>query len=135
MKLDTQITVLFSADGLHLKVTDKPSGVTFLDITMNAAQVCQAFSRLSNVQVTECEIKGLDKIGKRHEHKSFTVTIPGDIDYNTRQEIARQKLLEECPEGWVPDLYLGSQNSFSYNYKTKQTTVTTFIRRWVEEAA
>jgi hypothetical protein len=130
-----QITILFNENGLEIKLRDPIACVTFAEITLTPEQTCQAFSRLAH---TPCQIVtyGLEKIGKKMEHKSQTFHIGStDLFYTNdrninRKTIAQEVIKKQCPKGWTPELYFGSQDSF-YT-ENGQLYARTIIRRWVD---
>jgi hypothetical protein len=69
---------------------------------------------------------GLEKIGKRHQHKTFEFPIP--VGRNKIK--AREIVSSICPEGWVPDKEFNSQDSFFI--KDGEYWARTIIRRWVD---
>ena len=131
MKLNEgRISILFSDEGLKIELEDSDAVIRFAEIKLNPEQTCQALSRLSG---THCniEVVGLDKVGKKREHKDLVFPIPKDAGYgDQRRTIASDLALKACPEGWTPSLYFGSQNSFFQdedgNYMARCT-----IMRWV----
>lgn len=124
------ITILFNEDGLKIELHDEEAGVLFAHVALNAAQTCQAMSRLSQ---TRCnvEVRNLEKVGKREEYKPFIFPIPDDVGYGKeRDRAATQAALELCPEGWTPDTYFGSQDSFLI--QDGKPMARCMIRRWVD---
>lgn len=110
-ELGGKITFLVGREETTIEITDTNSGVLFCKVTLTPEQLCSALSRLS---LTECSIKvvGLDKVGKKHEHKEFEFEIPRkDMD---KKELGNysQIIINKEGEGWISDKYFGSQNSF-----------------------
>lgn len=131
MKLkDGSITILFDRDrGCEIEVRDNEASIVFAKIKLDTEQVCSALSRLSN---TPCEIEviGLDKVGLKMENKFFVFEMP-EYNYSNRDEIAKEEIVKVCPEGWIPDKYFGSQDSFFTQDGKKYARC--IIRRWVKE--
>ena len=132
MKLsDGRITILFGDDGLRIEVRDGKASTMFARIKLNQKQSCQALSRLGH---TPCKIEvyGLDKVGKKHENKTFEFEMPEKNEYlygDPQKALAVVTVKKVCPEGWEPDLYFSSQNSFFE--KNGKPWARTTIRRWV----
>lgn len=113
-----KITILINRDSTSIELTDESSGVRFLEITLTPEQLSSALSRLS---MTDCEFntRGLEYIGKKHEHKMFEFKIPENVlvldkskdksGYATRLKRYADTLLTD---GWEAEGYFGSQNSF-----------------------
>ena len=132
MKINASITILFREGGLHIEVEDRDASITFLELDLDAAQTCQALSRLGCTPVSACEVEGLDRVGKKMEHKKLEFEVPKGTRWTHRKD-SDQKLLKlmhkHMPEGWVSDAYFQSQDSF-FERDGKEWAQTT-IRRWV----
>ena len=128
MKIVGQISILFDHDGLSIELVDKNASTVFAQIRLNEKQTCQALSRLG---YTRCKIdvRGLEKIGKKHEHKPLEFMMPNNISFGKRNDVAKLRCGEDCPDGWTPDLTFNSQNSFFKKGDTDWARTT--IRRWV----
>ena len=132
MKIDAQITMLFNEDGLRIEVHDADASITFLEIHLDATQTCQAFSRLSHTKVSACEVRGIEKVGKKMEWDTLEFPFNDHtVSYNERDELAYQEALKACPEGWTPSGHFGSQGSFFDKDGVRHARTT--IRRWVEK--
>lgn len=119
------ITFLPSQEGTTIKVRCESSKITFLEVTLTNDQLASMMSRLAN---TECEIsvKGLDKVGKQHEHRVF------EFEYASKDTLSLDCDVAMANAGlfdWTPETYYGSQGSF-FQRDGKDFARTT-IRRWV----
>lgn len=123
---DAGVTILAGEDKVTIEIRDREAATTFLKVTLTPVQFCQVLSRLSN---TDCkaEVFGLDRIGKKMEHKEFEFEMP-DAKWEERSEVAAETALRLCPDGWIPSSYFGSQDSF-FKRDGKNMARTT-IRRW-----
>jgi hypothetical protein len=132
MKLKGFATLLFNNDGLHLKIEDDNSGISFLEIYFDEKQTCQLLSRLANVSC-DMEIWDIDKVGKQLEISKISFEIPKNLSYETKREVAYEKAkefcLKNCESGWIPDNYFRSQSSF-FSEDDKEYARCT-IRRWI----
>lgn len=124
------ITLLADRDrGVTIELTDQDAFVRFVEVKMTAQQFVTAMSRMEDVPcLIECRL--LDKLGKKMEHKPFEFLMPKYDNYKDREAIAKEKVIEACPEGWEPDLYFGSQTSFFT--RDERNYARTIIRKWVE---
>ncbi len=124
---EPQITTSFERSGLIIKLRDDTSSNDIAEIKISAKNLALAFSGLYGV---ECEAKifNIDKINKKMEHKKFEFEIGKDSFFN-RKEIAIEKIKNTCPEGWIPDMYFSSQDSFFTKNEKDYARCT--IRRWV----
>ena len=129
MEIDARITILFSDEGLRIEIHDDKAVVTFAVIHLDRKQTCQALSRLSHTHCAKAEVFDLDHVGKTREHKTFEFKMPGS-EWKDRTETAKKIAVEQCPKGWTPQLYFGSQTSFFY--KDDEAWARTNLMRWVE---
>ena len=129
MKINAKITLLFSKDGMTLEIHDNDSNITFVKLKLNTAQACRALSRLSWCDVQEAEVFGLDKIGKVHENKELVFEVPFSGWEARKTEDPYPYALKACPDGWIPDNYFNSRDSFFD--KGGKHYARCIIRRWV----
>lgn len=128
MELKGKITILISREGTTIEIEDENSNTRFVKVFLTPEQLSAVLSRQASV---ECELKvvKLERVGKKHENKSFEFEIDKEkaSSSNTDElyEIAKSKL----SDGWIPDKYFSSQNSF-YKKDGKQYANCT-IRRWI----
>lgn len=117
-------------DAIIIKVHDIDSSTTFVELTLTREQfINAAMNRLSNCGVEKASVMHLDRVGKTMELKSFEFELPEGVDYTSNEEEICRIARQTVPEGWTPDLYFRSQNSFFK--KDKKHFARTTIRRWV----
>ncbi len=129
MKLrDGRITILSDNEGVDIELRDYGSSIDFVKVRLTSEQFTKALSRLS---FTECEVEvfHLDLVGKTQIHKNFEFEMPDGVSFKDEKKVAEEIVKRDCPEGWEPDLYFGSQNSFFT--KDDKKYARTIIRRWV----
>jgi hypothetical protein len=127
MKLnDASITILVSENNTTIKIYDEDADVQFCEIELTSKQFCQALGRLAHTHC-EIEVRGLEKLGKKMEHKNFEFEI-SNKDYGDKV-VACQIVKKLCPDGWTPDYYFGSRGSFYGN--NDKSYARCIIRRWV----
>lgn len=68
MKIKAKITILISGDATRIEVRDSEANTLFLKIKLTPEQLSSALGRMGDTECDECEISGLDKIGKKHEN-------------------------------------------------------------------
>jgi len=124
MKINGTISILINSDYTTIEIEDKDANTTFVKVRLTPEQLSMALSRLSYTPC-EMEVHKLERVGKRHEHKSHEFEIPNDVKNNELHNLA----LLSCENGWTPDNYFGSQNSFFTKDGKKYARCT--IRRWV----
>lgn len=125
-----KISILINRESTTIEIIDDDASVTFAKITLTPEQLSSALSRMAH---TRCniEVNGLDKVGKTMINKKHEFDIHGiDIDYNKRSEILSEIIKETLPEGWVPDNYFGSQDTFFK--KDGRDYARTTIRQWID---
>lgn len=123
-----QITILFNENGLNIEVYDQLSRECIVEINLDKDQTCEALSR---VAYTPCMLRTghLDRVGKKMLMDKLIFEIPyKGYDVNKKVEIAIREANIFCPEGWEPDKYYVSKDSF-FTEDGKQYARTT-IRRW-----
>ena len=126
---NASISILIHSDHTTIEIMDENARVRFVEIELTPQQLSQALSRLSR---TNCsvEVHGLDRIGKKMIHKSIEFEC-GELYHHDRKD--EQKLIAlckaACPEGWTPDNYFGSQNSFFTKDGKRFARCT--IRQWI----
>jgi len=116
-------------DYIKIEVCDENSCNTFVTLKLSLKDYAMCISGLSGAKC-EGEVRCLDRVGKKHEHKIFEFPLgPEDeVDFRDKKK-AREIIQEVCPEGWIPDTSFNSQKSFFS--KNNQRWASTTIRRWV----
>ena len=131
-KINAQITITASYnDSISITISDKDSSTAFLQIVLTREQfINAAMNRLAQTEVGSAFIENIERVGKHLELDTLVVEIPKYGDSVSACKIAQ----EQCPYGWVPDLYFQSQNSFFSEGDDKEKYFArTTIRRWVEK--
>jgi hypothetical protein len=127
---NASITLLVSQDKTTIELYDGEARITFLEITLTPEQLSQALSRLAHTKC-EIELNGLEKVGKKQEHKDLVFPFEEDAhDWKDRVSAARQEAEKHVEPGWIVDGYFGSRDSFFRAKDGKQYAKTT-QRRWV----
>lgn len=129
MKINADITIISDRDGVRIEIRDRDASVMMIKLDLSSKQFTSAIGRLAHTEVRDCEVYGLDKIGKRQETDTLEFCLDVDKWVDKTKNQARKKVIENCPEGWEPDMNFGSQDSF-FNKDGKEWARTT-IRRWV----
>ena len=102
MKLrEGKITLLFDDDGLSIELIDGLSTTHFAKVRLNPEQTVKALARLGYCPC-EIEVGGLDRVGKKLEHKKFEFEIPKAGEYYLDKDEAARLAKELCPSGWRP---------------------------------
>lgn len=131
MKINAKIDLFIGRDHTAIRIHDDDAGICFVEVRLSPEQTVEALSRLSHTNCLSCDVRGVERLGKRMEHKTIEAVIPDRLFRRTeREEFARLAIDKVCPEGWEPDHYYGSQDSF-YSKDGKQYA-RCIIRRWVE---
>lgn len=125
-----RISLLINDDETTIEIYDEVSRECIVVVTLTPEQICTALSRLCR---TECTIRvgNLERVGKKLLIDHLIFPMP-EYSFNNKKEIASKEALRLCPEGWLPDNYFGSQNSFFV--KDVKTYARTTIRKWVSMA-
>lgn len=128
MKINAKIDILFSETGLDIRIHDTGAAITFVDLHLNKKQTCSALSRLCRCEVEKCEVFHLDSIGKILETSLLTFVMP-TCEFKDRHAVAYETAKNLCKNGWVPDNYFGSKDSFHTDENGVTTAIVT-VRRW-----
>ena len=118
-----------TGDGfVEITLEDSNASVNFATVQIGFAEFAQALTGRGSIK---CQVRttGLDNIGKRMEHKQIEFPLPG-ATWENRQDIAMKVVADNTPDGWTPDFYFRSQNSFFD--RDGQTWARCTIRRWVD---
>ena len=124
---------------MEISLVDELSHTQFVEARMSLTEFAEVITGFAHRPCVG-EVRGLDRVGKRHEHKSFEFKVcEGDEIFKSNlKELAVKEVEKVCPEGWVPDTSFSSQGSFfhkDFNRKGKgvrEQWARTTIRRWVE---
>lgn len=130
-EITAQITITATYDDLiRIDIHDKTSSANFLHLEMTREQFINAtMNRLGNTDIKHATIRDFNIVGKKMEMKTLEFEIP-EKSYYKNDRIVSQLAKENCPDGWIPDLYFSSQNSFFQDNEGKWYA-RTIIRRWV----
>lgn len=128
MTLKANVSILVGSDGATIEIRDGLSRIRFVKLTLTPEQLCRALSREVEIEC-EMQVTGLDKVGKKMEMANIEFEMPEE---NRNKELAARLAGEKCPDGWQPDLYFGSKDSFfNRNGKLWGRTI---IRRWIDDS-
>ena len=130
MKLEGRISILINRDGTTIEIEDEKANTRFVRITLTPEQLSAALSRQMAVEC-ELEVKGLSRVGKVHENKSFEFEIPKDLASSRNEQNLHEIAQSLLTDGWVADRYFSSQNSFFQKDGVRYARCT--IRRWIEQ--
>lgn len=128
MKLEGRISILISREQTTIDIQDENANVKFLKITLTPEQLSAALSRQMAVEC-EMEVRGIQKIGKTHENKSFEFEIPNGLAGSKSEDELHKLAQSLLSDGWVADKYFSSQNSFFKKDGIQYARCT--IRRWI----
>lgn len=128
MEINGDISILINYDHTEIIIRDRKASIEFVTIKLTPEQLSQALSRLVHVEC-DVEVKELDKVGKKHENKLFVFEITDDEYYRKNNKELGKKAQSQLSDGWIPDYYFNSQNSFFKKDGKHYARCT--IRRWV----
>jgi hypothetical protein len=128
MKIKGNISILINQEHTTIEIHDADASIKFLSIQLSPEQLSSALSRLSQVPCV-IDLHGLDKIGKKMEHKIFAFKISKEINNSRHAEKLREIAQSLLTDGWIAEGYFASQNTF-FERGGKQYA-RCVIRRWV----
>lgn len=126
-------------DTMNITVEDKLSGIQFLEVELSIEQFGKLLSGGTFVDA-KGEVRGLQNLGKKYEHKRGSVTMPDatyhalvkDTKFSDQKQILGDWLrANAAEEGWHINAYLGSQGSIVNSYETKSHTLNFSYYRYV----
>lgn len=131
MKINGKISILVNREYTTIELIDDDASITFVQVKLTPEQLSAALSRIA---YTNCDMElfGLERIGKKMEHKQFEFELPRKgLSSKNDKELSEivQKMLDESDEGWISDTHFSSQNTF-FSKDGKDYARCT-IRRWV----
>jgi hypothetical protein len=92
MKIEGRITILINRDYTSIEIEDDNANVRFVRIQLTPEQLSAILSKQAYVPC-ELDVSGLDKVGKKHENKSFSFEVPKDMD-SSRHSDALTKMAQ-----------------------------------------
>jgi len=112
MKIDGKITIHRIHSGrecIEIEFVDVQSGTKFALAELSLEAFADAITGRGMVECT-IDVCGLERVGKVMHVKSIKFPL---LDLAPDKKVAACKEVARiCPEGWVPDNYFGSQDSF-----------------------
>ena len=115
-------------DYIRIEIIDELSRETIVSGKICLKDYAKLITGLSGVKMDYVH-GDLSHIGKKHENKTHVFETP-DIAYTEgRKDVAYKIAVETCPDGWEPDEYFGSRDSFFTKDGKNYARCT--IRRWV----
>lgn len=112
---------------IHIEISDEVSRIRFCDVIMDLDAFADALTGLGFCKC-DIDVRGLEHLGKRKERKQLTLKMP-DVGWKERDKTAFNILSQNCPDGWTPVNYFGSQGSFFF--KDGELYVVGTVERWV----
>jgi hypothetical protein len=128
MELKGKISILINREYTDIEIEDDLANVTFLKVRLTPEQLSMVLSRLACVDC-KLDVHGLEKVGKRHECKTFEFEITYSKSKQDLVLACNEALFLQGMHGWVSDNHFNSQNSFFK--KDGRDWARCTIRRWV----
>lgn len=102
--------------GVSIRIEDKASGIEFVNLFVSHEQFSAALSGLQCRPAIECEVRGLDLVGKTRESENFKMYFEGNVpskwDKKTGGEEGAARALNEeaerqgfATDGWTTSAY------------------------------
>ena len=112
--IETNVCIHFYIDRnskSFLEVIDEASMIKVATIRLTNDQVC---SILSNTMTTgiKAAINNDSRLGKTMVNENMKLELPFDSIYPKDLKKVHEFVVQNTPEGWIPDEYYGSKNSF-----------------------
>ena len=115
-------------DFISITISGQNSRVEVMEVKMPIAEFAKAITGQGYCKGVGI-LRGADKFGLKMENKPFEFKLPDSSDWKTRKSDAAGVVKFVCPDGWEPDSYFSSQDSFFSKGGEQWARCT--IRRWV----
>lgn len=88
-----------------ISITDELSGIRFVEMEFNLSDFAEALLGVAYVE-GEMEVRGLDKVGMKREHKTMKVFLPKKYEQIKCDDAAYEAVLKPYETGgWVGSIY------------------------------
>jgi len=131
VQFDADVTMQIGKEGLTIQIEDRNAGTRICEVKLGPEEACAALGSHASCKAQKATAYGLHLIGKYQIMDDFVFEMP-EHDWRNSQEVAAEKAKRICPDGWMPDLYFNSQNSFFVDDDGK-TMARTYMRMWVSK--
>lgn len=104
--------MLVGSESTTIEIRDNNSDTTFVSIELTPEQLSRCLSKQGDVKC-ELDIRGIERVGKKHEWKTFEFKVPSNYDrYKSKCSDLAFHVDELLSDGWKSDHYFKSQTSF-----------------------
>lgn len=124
MEISGKLSISVGYEKTTLSIKDDNSKIQFLQCIIDNNEFLNAIGSKGLVECY-CKLINTDVVGKKLVIDSMIFVVP-----KQDRELAIEIAKERCPQGWIPDEYFSSQDSFMY--KDGKIFAKTTIRKWVE---
>lgn len=131
MKIQATLSMAFrGGDGVNIRIRDNTSRIEFVDVLIGHAEFSRALSALQERPLIECEVRGLQYVGKQSVTERRSIECP--LDTYDREEMSSWLKENAQEDGWILSAYLGSQSSI--DRKSGKTILNYSVTKYVEAA-
>lgn len=127
-KLQGKISIFINREYTTIEIEDENANARFVKVTLTPEQLSAALSRQMSVDC-DLEVKGLWRVGKKHENKKLEFEIPEKLATSSKSNELQELAQSQLNDGWIAESYFGSQDSFFKKEGKQYARVT--IRRWI----
>ncbi len=142
--IDTKVRIRLAAvssnqeggDHFCLEITDERSGTQFMSIRLTMEQFAGLVTCKGDIANIPVEIKGVDKIGMKHEHKIIEIEFPDNGRWGDYfLEMLRERVPEFEVNGWKAsgyDLSAFNGHRIKRDHKAGVDRYSVQFDRWIE---
>jgi hypothetical protein len=133
-EVEGRISILWNSQDKDIKIEIEDTKANSLIATVKLDAVAFCMATLGNLASMKCTIGvgELEKVGKKMLIDKLVFEVPENLFFSAdSKDVAAKLAVKECPDGWEPQLYFNSQNSFFT--KDGKAFAQCTIRKWVEE--
>lgn len=132
MKLKATFSLSYRDDGISIRFNDESSRFEFVDALITHAEFARALGSLQYRPLIECEVRGLNNLGKKRVTEQRRILCP-EKTYD-KEKLSAWLMENAKEEGWVVNPYLGSQGSVNY-FSEDGVELFYSVSKYVEETS
>ena len=128
MKIKGALTLMVGREQITIEIEDREANTRILSLILTPEDFCAALGRQAYIDC-ELTIGKLERVGSKHENSTLEFEIPNELRGSKHADELNEIAKTHCTDGWIPEGYYGSQNSFFTKDSKDYARVT--IRRYV----
>jgi len=128
MKIKATLSIAYRQDCISIRIHDEASRIEFLDAEISHHEFSRGLSSLQGRPFIECEVRGLQWIGKKCVTEKRSIECP--LTTYDREKLSEWLRANAQEEGWLVSAHLGSQGSI--DSRDGKTILNYSVTKYVE---